>query len=74
MLTLSSEVRVRVDETPRFHRATSFASMDTPGPFEMKATDKRKIPSGFGPLHSFECRIICKLLIMLMLLQDRQLS
>lgn len=31
--------RVRVEETPRFQRATSFASMDTPGPFETKSTD-----------------------------------
>lgn len=31
--------RVIVDETPRFLRATSFASMDTPGPFETRATE-----------------------------------
>src|SRR5205814_5872782 len=31
--------RARVEETPQFMRATSFASMDTPGPFETKATE-----------------------------------
>lgn len=39
IVTLPSEVRARVDETPQFARATSFASMDTPGPFETKATE-----------------------------------
>ncbi|MBC8043714.1 MAG: DUF885 domain-containing protein [Rhizobacter sp.] len=39
IITLPSEVRVRVEETPQYARATSFASMDTPGPFEMKATE-----------------------------------
>lgn len=39
IITLRSEVRARVDETPPFARATSFASMDTPGPFETKATE-----------------------------------
>ncbi len=39
IVTLPSEVRVRVEETPQFMRATSFASMDTPGPFETKATE-----------------------------------
>jgi uncharacterized protein (DUF885 family) len=38
LVTLPSDVRVKVDETPRFARATSFASMDSPGPFEAKAT------------------------------------
>ena len=37
LATLPSEVRPIVQETPPFARATSFASMDTPGPFE-KAT------------------------------------
>ncbi len=32
--TIPSEVRPVVHETPPFARATSFASMDTPGPFE----------------------------------------
>jgi uncharacterized protein (DUF885 family) len=39
ILTIPSEVRARVEETPKFDRATSFASMDTPGPFEKKATE-----------------------------------
>ena len=39
ILTIPSDVRARVEETPRFDRATSFASMDTPGPFEKKATE-----------------------------------
>jgi uncharacterized protein (DUF885 family) len=39
IVTLPSEVRARVEETPQFMRATSFASMDTPGPFETKATE-----------------------------------
>jgi uncharacterized protein (DUF885 family) len=32
-------VRAKVEETPQYLRATSFASMDTPGPFETKATE-----------------------------------
>lgn len=39
LVTIPSEVRVRVEETPRYARATSFASMDTPGPFEKGATE-----------------------------------
>ena len=39
IVTIPSEVRARVDETPQYERATSFASMDTPGPFESKATE-----------------------------------
>ncbi|MGO8929089.1 MAG: DUF885 domain-containing protein [Limisphaerales bacterium] len=39
LITLPSPVRARVAETPQFMRATSFASMDTPGPFETKATE-----------------------------------
>jgi uncharacterized protein (DUF885 family) len=39
LVTLPSPVRARVAETPQFLRATSFASMDTPGPFETKATE-----------------------------------
>ena len=39
VVTIPSEVRPRVEETPQFDRATSFASMDTPGPFESKATE-----------------------------------
>jgi uncharacterized protein (DUF885 family) len=39
IITIPSEVRAQVEETPQFDRATSFASMDTPGPFETKATE-----------------------------------
>lgn len=39
IVTIPSAVRARVDETPQYLRATSFASMDTPGPFETKATE-----------------------------------
>jgi uncharacterized protein (DUF885 family) len=39
IITIPSPVRARVEETPQFARATSFASMDTPGPFETKATE-----------------------------------
>jgi len=31
--------KAKVRETPQYDRATSFASMDTPGPFEKKATE-----------------------------------
>jgi uncharacterized protein (DUF885 family) len=39
IVTIPSNVRAIVDETPQYLRATSFASMDTPGPFETKATE-----------------------------------
>ena len=39
IVALPSSVRATVTETPQFLRATSFASMDTPGPFEKKATE-----------------------------------
>src|ERR1035441_7971008 len=39
VITLPSPVRAQVTETPQYMRATSFASMDTPGPFETKATE-----------------------------------
>jgi uncharacterized protein (DUF885 family) len=39
IITIPSPVRAKVTETPQFMRATSFASMDTPGPFETKATE-----------------------------------
>ncbi|HMC28429.1 MAG TPA: DUF885 domain-containing protein [Verrucomicrobiae bacterium] len=39
IITIPSEVRPRVEETPQFERATSFASMDTPGPFETRANE-----------------------------------
>ena len=39
IIGIPSEVRADVEETPRYLRATSFASMDTPGPFETRATE-----------------------------------
>src|SRR6185369_14730872 len=39
IVTIPSDVRARVEETPQYDRATSFASMDTPGPFETKAAE-----------------------------------
>ena len=39
LVTIPSEVRARVEETLPPFRATSFASMDTPGPFETRATE-----------------------------------
>lgn len=39
IITMPSEVRVKLEETPPFARSTSTASMDTPGPFETKATE-----------------------------------
>ena len=39
LVSIPSEVRARVKETPQYLRATSFASMDTPGPFERRATE-----------------------------------
>jgi uncharacterized protein (DUF885 family) len=39
IITVPSPVRAQVAETPQFLRSTSFASMDTPGPFEAKATE-----------------------------------
>ncbi|OOQ60207.1 DUF885 domain-containing protein [Mucilaginibacter pedocola] len=39
ILTMPSEVRVKAEETPQYARETSTASMDTPGPFETKATE-----------------------------------
>jgi hypothetical protein len=39
ILTIPSDVRPIVEETPPFMRATTFASMDTPGPFETHATE-----------------------------------
>jgi uncharacterized protein (DUF885 family) len=38
IVTIPSDVRPIVEETPPFMRATTFASMDTPGPFETHAT------------------------------------
>ena len=39
IVTIPSTVRPIVEETPPFMRATTFASMDTPGPFEKHATE-----------------------------------
>lgn len=39
IITMPSEVRVKVEETPQYARATGTASMDTPGPFEQKSTE-----------------------------------
>ncbi|HEY1583558.1 MAG TPA: DUF885 domain-containing protein [Chthoniobacterales bacterium] len=38
IVAIPSDVRAIVTATPQFDRATTFASMDTPGPFERKAT------------------------------------
>ncbi len=38
LITIPSEVRVSLQETLPYARSTSTASMDTPGPFEKKAT------------------------------------
>jgi uncharacterized protein (DUF885 family) len=39
IVTIPTDVRPIVEETPAFMRATTFASMDTPGPFESHATE-----------------------------------
>jgi len=39
LVTIPSEVRPRVEETPPYARGTGFASMDTPGPYETRATE-----------------------------------
>jgi len=39
IVSIPSKVRPRVEETLPFERASSFASMDSPGPFETKATE-----------------------------------
>jgi uncharacterized protein (DUF885 family) len=39
LVTIPTEVRPRVEETPPYARSGSFASMDTPGPYETKATE-----------------------------------
>jgi uncharacterized protein (DUF885 family) len=63
IVTIPSDVRPIVEETPPFMRATTFASMDTPGPFETNATeayfnvtlpDKSMTPEQVeGYMHSF---------------------
>jgi Bacterial protein of unknown function (DUF885) len=39
LVTIPSEVRPRVEPTPPYARGTGFASMDTPGAFETRATE-----------------------------------
>src|SRR5262245_66363331 len=39
LVGVPSEIRAKVKETPQYLRATSFASMDTPAPFEKRATE-----------------------------------
>jgi uncharacterized protein (DUF885 family) len=39
LVTVPSETRVKVQPTPPYARAATFASMDTPGPFEDHATE-----------------------------------
>ena len=39
VVTVPSEVRARIEETPPYARSGSFASMDTPGAYETKATE-----------------------------------
>ncbi|GAC1447749.1 MAG: DUF885 domain-containing protein [Isosphaeraceae bacterium] len=39
LVTIPSEVPPRIEETPPYARSGSFASMDTPGPYESKATE-----------------------------------
>jgi uncharacterized protein (DUF885 family) len=63
IVTIPSDVRPIVEETPPFMRATTFASMDTPGPFEARATEayfnvtlpdpKMKPEEVEGYMHSF---------------------
>jgi hypothetical protein len=39
LVTFPSEVRPRVEDTPVFMRIGNYASMDTPGPYETRATE-----------------------------------
>ncbi len=39
LITLPSEVRPHIEETPPYARSGGFASMDSPGPFETNATE-----------------------------------
>jgi uncharacterized protein (DUF885 family) len=39
IVTVPSEVRCKIEETPPYARSGSFASMDIPGPYETKATE-----------------------------------
>jgi len=63
IVTIPSDIKPIVQETPPFMRATTFASMDTPGPFETHATEayfnvtlpdpKMKPAEVDGYMHSF---------------------
>jgi hypothetical protein len=70
IITIPSEVRVTVEETPRPQRAGSFASMDAPGPFEARdgslllchasrarvvRPGKGRVARGVQSLHSGHC-------------------
>jgi uncharacterized protein (DUF885 family) len=39
LVSIPSDIRAKVKETPQYLRVTSFASMDTPGPFEKRANE-----------------------------------
>jgi uncharacterized protein (DUF885 family) len=39
IVTIPSDIRPILEETPPFMRATTFASMDTPGPYETRAAE-----------------------------------
>src|SRR5215211_4451045 len=39
LVGIPSEIRAKAKESPQYLRATSFASMDTPGPLEKRATE-----------------------------------
>jgi uncharacterized protein (DUF885 family) len=39
IVAVPSNVRAQIKETPQYDRATEFAAMETPGPFEKKAMD-----------------------------------
>jgi uncharacterized protein (DUF885 family) len=63
IVTIPSDVKPIVEETPPFMRATTFASMDTPGPYETHATEayfnvtlpdpKMTLAEVEGYMHSF---------------------
>src|ERR1019366_8203334 len=52
IITIPSDITPIVEETPPFARALTFASMDTPGPYETKATEaffNVTLPEGSWP-------------------------
>src|ERR1017187_1124966 len=52
IITIPSDITPIVEETPPFARALTFASMDTPGPYETKATEAYfnvTLPEGSWP-------------------------